>query len=242
MTSLAELLTRPDIWRGDAIAVSPAPTLPSGFAQLDAELPGGGWPRSQLIELLHDQAGIGELSLLLPALAQLTAQGGKVVLVLPESFSNRVPHAPAWAAAGVNIEHLYWVWAQRERDCLWAAVESLRCGAVAATLLWCDPSMSLVINSFRRLHVAAGEGQGCGFVYRPLRDAAVTSPAPLRLRLRATDELLQVDLLKRRGHPLAQPLRLAVPRPAAWRGNSDALAGAVPQSQVSSGLPVGALA
>jgi hypothetical protein len=175
------------------------------------------------------------LSLLLPALARLTAQGGKVVLVLPESLAHWVPHAPAWAAAGVGIEHLYWVWAQRERDCLWAAVESLRCGAVAATLLWCDPSMSLVINSFRRLHVAAGEGKGCCFVYRPLHDAAVSSPAPLRLRLRAAEDQLQVELLKRRGHPLTQPLRLAVPRPAAWRGNSDALAGLIPSIRPPAG-------
>ena len=41
---------------------------PSGFAELDARLPGGGWPVGAICELLLETMGIGELGLLVPAL------------------------------------------------------------------------------------------------------------------------------------------------------------------------------
>jgi len=62
--ALAELLHHPLLWRGDRLArVDDA--VASGFASLDHELPGGGWPKAGLTELLVDAEGIGELSLLL---------------------------------------------------------------------------------------------------------------------------------------------------------------------------------
>ena len=47
--------------------------LPTGYAALDRCLPGAGWPRQGLIEILSDQRGIGELQLLMPVLAALCA-------------------------------------------------------------------------------------------------------------------------------------------------------------------------
>ncbi len=69
--ALAEVLARGDVWCGDTLASLPEATISSGHPELDAELPGGGWPRGNLTEFLVDRGGLGELSLLLPALAQL---------------------------------------------------------------------------------------------------------------------------------------------------------------------------
>ena len=71
--TLAQVLDRPDVWRGDTLARAPLPGVPTGFAELDRELPGGGWPRGGLTEILPLRRGIGELSLLLPALARLSS-------------------------------------------------------------------------------------------------------------------------------------------------------------------------
>ena len=60
--ALATLLSHPAIWRGDDCAPEPA-TLPSGFAALDAALPGRGWPQGALTEVLLEREGIGELRL-----------------------------------------------------------------------------------------------------------------------------------------------------------------------------------
>ena len=224
--SLAQVLERPDIRRGDAFAVAPAPTLATGFARLDAELPGGGWPRGQLTELLPERTGIGELGLLLPALAALTAIGRTVVLIAPPYCA----HAPAWAAAGIRLDCLRLVFPRRPRDALWAGVEALRCGGVAATLLWLDALFrgQLPANSLRRLHVAAGEGGGGAFCFRPARLAAEASPAPLRLQLDGAGQRLRVTLLKRRGPPARQDILLDVARPASFsHGFPHAVAGAV---------------
>jgi RecA/RadA recombinase len=79
---LAEVLASGDIWRGDTLASLPeAKPSPSGHAELDAELPGGGWPRGNLTEILVDRSGLGEMTLLLPALARLSAEGGWLALV-----------------------------------------------------------------------------------------------------------------------------------------------------------------
>ena len=224
--SLAQVLQRPDIRRGDGFAVAPAPTLATCFPRLDAELPGGGWPRGALTELLPEHSGIGEIGLLLPALAALTAAGQTVVLIAPPHSM----HAPAWAAAGIRLDCLRLVFPRRPRDALWAAVEALRCGGVAATLLWLDALFRahLPANSLRRLHVAAGEGGGGAFCFRPPQLAAEASPASLRLQLQAAPNgSVRVKLLKRRGPPARQAILLDVRRPAGFsQGVSHAVAGA----------------
>ena len=226
--ALARVLERPDIRRGDAFAVAPAPTFSSGFAALDAELPGGGWPRGGLTELLAEHEGIGELGLLLPALAALTAVGQAVVLVA----SPHCAHAPAWAAAGIRLDCLHLVFPRRPRDALWAGIEALRCGGVAATLLWLDGMFrgGLPTGSLRRLQVAAGEGGGGAFCFRPAQLALAASPAPLRLQLQpapASVGQLRVTLLKRRGPPARQAILLDVRCAAGLsRGFSHVVAGA----------------
>jgi molybdate transport system ATP-binding protein len=54
--SLAEVLNRSDVWRGDRLVGAALTTVASGFAPLDSELPGGGWARGALTEVLADPA------------------------------------------------------------------------------------------------------------------------------------------------------------------------------------------
>src|SRR5690606_30529870 len=63
------------LWRGDQLASPKADTLSSGFAALDAELPGGGWPCQGLTEILVAPAGVSEWRLLSPLLRVLTQAG-----------------------------------------------------------------------------------------------------------------------------------------------------------------------
>lgn len=222
--SLAEVLARPDVWRGDRLAAAPLPALPTGFAELDAELPGGGWPRGALTELLADGCGLGELSLLLPALAGIREEGGWTLLVAPP----HPLHAPAWAAAGVDLAKLVVVSPADGRDALWALEQALTSGAPRAVIGWAP---QLDARAVRRLQVAAAGSPAAAFLFRPLRAATEPSAAPLRLALAAAPAgRLAVAILKRRGMPLASPLQLALPRPAPWRdhGTRSAVAGRPP--------------
>lgn len=229
VNALAEVLARPDVWRGDCSPQSSALTQPSGYAALDAELPGGGWPRGVLTELLVDGAGLGEISLLLPALRAVCGEGGWSLLVAPP----HPPHAPAWAAAGVDLARLMVVAPAPGKgaaaDALWAMEQALASAAPRVVLGW---SASADARAVRRLQVAAGGSGALAFLLRPLRAAAEASAAPLRLQLSAAPQgpgiqQLGVQLLKRRGPPLARPLWLTLPRPKIfhWRDHASTLAG-----------------
>ena len=223
MGALAEVLARPDVWRGDRCAVAPLPAVSSGFAALDAELPGGGWPRGALTELLVDGAGFGELGLLMPALRAIRNEGGwSLVVGAPYPL-----HAPAWAAAGVDLSRLLVVSPALARDALWAAEQALASGAPGAVLCWTDKADARAV---RRLQVAAAAGGAAAFLFRPAAAARESSVAPLRLELSAAPAgRLGVSILKRRGPPCVAPLELDLPRPASRREDHEhPVAGAMP--------------
>ncbi|RTL24794.1 MAG: hypothetical protein EKK52_00600, partial [Burkholderiales bacterium] len=97
------------LWRGSSLGAHSAPTLPSGFAALDAELPGGGWPLGAVTELLAPQAGVLEWRLLAPALrgwwagqglpasASATPALRSLLLIHPP----HTPHLPGLQAVGL---------------------------------------------------------------------------------------------------------------------------------------------
>lgn len=207
--ALADVLARGDVWRGDTLASLPEATVSSGCLELDAELPGGGWPRGTLTELLVERSGIGEMSLLLPALARLSQAGGWLALVAPPWQV----HAPAWAAAGVALERLVIV--RAGKDLPWSVEQLLACGGFAGILAW--PADGVDARVLRRLQVAA-EGQDVfACLWRGSTAARMPSPAALRVALAAEEGALSIRILKRRGRPASRPLRLpffsSIPRP-----------------------------
>jgi protein ImuA len=202
---LEDILQRHPVWRGGPLACG-APAVPSGFAELDRELPGGGWPVGALSEILCRREGIGELQLVLPALAALSWAGKRIVWLAPP----HLPYAPALAAAGVDLAHLALVRAPGRRDALWAAEQVLRAGSCHALLAWFPGAR---YEELRRLAVAAEGSRAWVALFRPPEAAHSSSPAPLRLSLESAGDALCVQILKRRGAPAAAPLALPVKRP-----------------------------
>jgi protein ImuA len=222
------------VWRADERPADElaGPVLASGFGELDHELPGGGWPQGQLTELLRDEAGIGELSLLAPALAQLAQQKRSTVWVLPPDGTRgveaqTVPYAPALAAAGIDLARTIFVKPATPREGLWAIEQALRAQHLGAVIGWLPPSkMAASVDSdfkaLRRLHLLAQRHGALAFVLRATRHAAAPSPAALRLQLSNDGAALVVSVLKRRGRPLlaqvatetAQPNVQPAPRTA----------------------------
>lgn len=189
--SLEQLLQRADIWRGREHAPPPpGSTLATGHGVLDARL-GGGWPRGALIELLGEQQGFGEVSLLLPALAAASRERWVALIAPPH-----LPYAPALADAGVTLSRLLWVRPANAGDGLWACEQLLRSGLCAALLYWPPP---LQMTPLRRLQLAAEQGNSCAFLYRPLASLAHPSPAALRLTLAPRDGALTLAIHKQRG-------------------------------------------
>jgi len=206
-SALDPVLSNPAIWRGDQYAKVAVESIPTGFAELDAQLPGGGWPRAALTELLTNQRGIGELRLLLPALARLSKDDKWLVLVAPPHR----PFAPGFESLGVNLARLVMVETRSDGESLWAAERCLRSGSCAAVLVWPGSGPR---TPLRRLQLAAEEGRSLGVVFGSMRNAAHPSPAPLRIQLAASRGRLELQILKRRGGGWAPPLSLDVGCPA----------------------------
>jgi hypothetical protein len=164
----------------------------TGFAHFDALLPGGGWPVGAVTELMPESQGIGELSLLLPALAQLSQAGRHLVWISPPYL----PYPPALMQHGLVLNRLVLIEAHDARAVLWAAEQALRCPAVGAVLAW---PTELNERGVRRLQLAAETGGSCGLLYRSPSAALQPSPAALRLRLKALSTGLQVEIQKARG-------------------------------------------
>jgi protein ImuA len=215
----------PALWHAHQLGRSSERTVPSGFIALDAQLPGGGWPRHALTELLLPHPGVGEIRLLAPSLAATLQEGRLVMLFDPPA------HLSGWALAplGIDPEQLLIVYTRRPAqsarpaglrgaeshvqgggDELWALEQSLKSGHVGALLAWLPPRLRP--ERLRRLQLAAHAHDGPAFMLREWAARERPSAAPLRLALRSVaPDRLAVHLLKRRGPQMAHPITLALP-------------------------------
>jgi protein ImuA len=189
----------PSLWLASQLAQSSTRCIDTGFAALSAQLPGNGWPTGNLIDLLVQQPGSGEMRLLGPALAKVS--GAPIVLLQP-------PHSPqslALAALGLNPSQLVWVRCSKSSDALWAAEQILRSGSCGALLFWQTHARG---ETLRRLHLAAQSGDTLFCMLRPLTAAQDASPALLRVAVRPAPGGVDLEFVKRRGPQRDTPLFL----------------------------------
>jgi protein ImuA len=240
--ALADLLReRPQwFWRASDLAAGSSNGLgvqgsvsahacPSPWPELNAQLPGGGWPQRCVIDLLQAQAGTLEWRLLGASLAQhLARHKGQLMLVNPPL----IPYAPGLATLGIEAQRIVGVGvrplrgpnapALTPRQALWATEQALQCAGLAAVLAWLPQAQAAQL---RRLHSHAAAFDGMCFVLRPASAQHQSCAAPLRVLAQlaepgaeprvehGTEAMLastniQLHLLKRRGPPLAQTLLL----------------------------------
>jgi protein ImuA len=188
-SQLETLLQHPALWRGRGAA--PPAVFASGFAALDAVLPGGGWPQRGVVEILTAGSGFGELGLWAPLVAQLTcAETARWCSFVAPPFE---PFAPAWSARGARLDRLLIV---RTPQPLWALEQCLLSGACGIGFAWPQHAS---MTELRRLSLATERGASLGVLIRPLRAAMEHSAAVLRIALTRTATHLRLQLLKGRG-------------------------------------------
>lgn len=229
MSRLRDLAALPGVWLGRDLAAVRTPSRATGFARLDRELPGGGWPTGTLTEILTEQSGIGEVALLMPALARLSREGRWLAWIAPP----HLPYPPALIQAGIDLGRLIVVTPEAQREALWAVEQALRSTVCGAVLAW---PHSLTRSSgagkktaapkypdLRRLQVAAEATETLAVLFRPAQAASEASPAALRVALAPHhDGRLAVHILKRRGVPAEAPVLLDIHSHAVDRGTPPA--------------------
>ena len=210
----------PALWRacqlGRSTGSAAGTAAASGYPELDAQLPGGGWPARLLTELLLPHAGIGELRLLAPALADLQYRQRSLMWFDPPAM----PCAWALSALGLDMRQLVVIRSRQNlkapargklpaADILWALEHALKSGHLGAAVAWLPAR--LPADALRRLQLAAQAHDGPVFLLRDAQESKRPSVAALRLLLSsAGPDQLRVALLKRRGPPLAEPIMLAL--------------------------------
>jgi protein ImuA len=224
-SSLLESLPA-QVWRADALAGSAQRVLGTGWALLDEQLPGGGWPLGAMIEILQEPLQHNEWNLLLPALAAC-GHGPVILVAAPHS-----PFAAALAHRGLPASRLLWVNVVSVALGLWATEQALRCAEVNAIMAWLPRAQTAQL---RRLQMAAAEHAKLLVVMRPAAAQQESSPAVLRLGIAVREQadhsaVLEVRIHKRRGPPLNGCVRL----PSAGTGLSRLIA-AHPSTRLGTG-------
>lgn len=192
--------SHPLLWRGKQVSHR-IHTLGTGHKALDEALPGNGWPMGAVTELVHDTAGCGELSLLLPALARLGRKNDWVTMVDPPW----IPCPSALHGRGLALEKLLLINTQSRNESLWACEQVVRGMSGGAMLAWPDaPSF----GEIRRLQLSARSTRKTVFLFRDRKAANTASPATLRLQLTADDGDLRVKVLKCRGQRPVSSIRI----------------------------------
>ncbi|MBX3610262.1 MAG: translesion DNA synthesis-associated protein ImuA [Hydrogenophaga sp.] len=198
------------VWRADQLGRSAPRVWPSGFAALDAELPGGGWPGHGLTEWLLPHPGALEWRLLAPLLARCDAEGRSVLVVGPP----QPPHPPGLHQYGVSARHLVWLHARTPAERLWSTEQLIKANPGGIVLSWLP---QVKAAQLRRLQVLAAACETPVFICRPEGVAREASAAPLRVRAQAAPGWgLVLDILKRKGPPLTRALTLQAVPPA-WQ-------------------------
>lgn len=189
------------VWRGRELAQAPERTVATGHAALDAQLPGRGWPLGNLVEVLQPEAQQHVWQLLGPALAETMRRSGDPVVLVQPPYQ---PFGPALRGQGIVPERLLCVHSGKPSARLWAAEQALRCADVSAVLAWLPQSRA---EDLRRLHLCAQAGEKLLVVFRGVQARGQSSPARLRLLVEGVEQM-EVQILKRRGPPLLQPVLL----------------------------------
>lgn len=181
------------LWRGSHLGAQAAAVVPSGWAGLDQQLPGAGWPCRSICELLTAQPGIVEWRLLCPALRPLVEGGAQVVVVGPP----RPPYLPGLIQQGLDERRFVWIQAEAPAERLWATEQLIKSDASQAVVAWLPQARP---EQLRRLQVCAQSSAGLVFVCRPQAAQHEASAAPLRVHATfGLDWELQLRILKRRG-------------------------------------------
>ena len=239
--SIEQLLqSTKNLWRGGYHeGYAEQDCLSTGFTSLDSLLPGGGWSRQGLIEVVNRRPGVGELQLFLPLMRALIAKGLWVLWVAPP-FS---PYAPGLAQAGIDLRRVLVVAAQQKqfdgkknpdapvlisegsmtsKDALWCMERALQTPHCGLVLAW---QGQLAQRTLRRLQLAAVTGKAIGVLF--MRNNSEHSPSSMKLEIESLTEndqqYLDINILKARGSFKPSSLRLQLrDLPGAPLSNPDA--------------------
>jgi protein ImuA len=142
--------------------------ISSGCSAMDRCLPGGGYARGSMLELLRSHSGSGVTSIALMIARQAVVEGKYLVLVDPQ----RQFYPPAMMSLGIPMDRVIALQPSNHADAIWGLAQVLRCTAVGAVIAEVGTFEDRVA---RKLQLAAEQGGGLGIF---IRDANAARAQP----------------------------------------------------------------
>lgn len=177
------LNSRNDIWRLGDETTKNRDVYRSGLKELDNFLPGGGWPRMGLIEIIVKHYGLGELQILMPLMRNLTTHDKLLLWICP-------PYKICTSTlikAGIDIEKLLIINSEvRTKDALWAAEQALQTQEFGIVLLWRN---DVTRSALHRLLLATKNNKTLGVLFKRKKTEDSQSSMVLKLEHPTGDEL-----------------------------------------------------
>ena len=207
-----EILNSQTVWRGrdhtEGFKNECQKGLDTGFHALNQVLQFSGWPHDGITEIIAPHEGVGELSILLPALSCIS-QNQYIVWINP-IFKL---YGPALQEQGMYLPHQVCL-TPKANDLLWSTEQSLRSSSCGAIILW--PQRLPNASQYRRLQMLCVEYQTPLFMM--LKQAPKQSVCRLRIQvIRKNLGQLNLTLLKCQ-HTRATPdVQVALKHINHWR-------------------------
>jgi len=164
----------------------------TGVDGLDGLLPCGGWPQGGLVELIVPDEYTDALSLVMPALVQLSWQGRWIAMVAPPCQTR----ARLFTDADLNPAKVLQVNPHPGRSALWTAESMLQSGNCSVVLAWPNCNTELMD---RRLQKAAANGKALGILVRYEGLSVPPSGADVRLKVELGAEGKVLSLVNNQG-------------------------------------------
>jgi cell division inhibitor SulA/protein ImuA len=168
----------------------------TGIPALDELLPGGGWPKGGLVEIIVPDRCTDASVLVLPALARLGQQGRWIVMVTPPHHAR----SAVFTAPEINASRLLQMNPHPGRSGLWTVESMLRSGDCSAVLAWpvCETGLMDM-----RLQKAATAGKALCVLFRYGGLPAYNAGVDIRLKLEMNETGRALYLLNSRGETVS---------------------------------------
>jgi protein ImuA len=157
------------------------PVLPTGVAEIDAVLPGGGLAVGRVHQITGGEDGFAGPATAFTAVlaARLSSRddghtaSGTVLWIVQRSTADDTLYAPSLASFGLPPERLVVARARDEAEVLWTMEESLRCAALSVVTA---QVRRVDLTAGRRLQLAAEQSGVTGFLLPSLHGAGWQAP------------------------------------------------------------------
>jgi cell division inhibitor SulA/protein ImuA len=159
-------------------------------------LPGGGWPKGGVVELIIPDDHADAIDLVMPALQRLSRQGRWIAMVTPPLPSR----AAVFKDPDINANRVLQVNPHPGRSGLWTVESMLHSGDCAAVLAWpgCDTELM-----DKRLQKAAEMGKTLCVLFRYASLATHPSGVDVRLKVEVSEGSRAVYRVNSRGDALS---------------------------------------